>query len=494
MRSALLKGALWVSVTKLAVNAIGLLSTIVLARLLLPEDFGLVAIASSTSTIFAAITELSLSQALIQNDDLEDDHFHTAFTLDALRGVLLAAAMICLSWPLAVGFDEPRLLGLMLAFAGANFIGCFANPRLALLERQLEFKQWVVLSGGEKLAGFITSACVAFIYETYWALALGAVASQLMRVASSYILISYKPRITLSKSREIVSFSAWLLFSHIAQSITWRADPLIYAAFMSNKTIGFFTIGVRISSLMINEVLAPISHVLFPAFARMRAEPVRLRAAYLRAQGLVCLIAMPIGFGLAATAEQLIIIVLGKTWLPAAAVVQILAIGFAIQRTNELNAIAMATSNTKALFGRDIRALGIRIPLVLGGLIYAPQLGMSALFGALAGDAVSIVTNSILNMQLVSRVSLVSVRDQLMLIWRPALASVVMAAAVLAIAGLAQDDRIWVAIVFFLLSVGSGFVVYVSVLAGLWLLAGRPPSAEAELIGLIQKRVIKRFA
>ena len=136
-KSYLLKGAFWIAVTRVIVGLTGTASTIVLARLLVPEDFGLVAIASAAAAIFAAISELSLSQALIQHEDPEEDHYHTAWSLNALRGLLLALVIAALGWPAAEAYGDPRLLGIMLGFALANLIGGFVNPKLAMFERRL---------------------------------------------------------------------------------------------------------------------------------------------------------------------------------------------------------------------------------------------------------------------------------------------------------------------------------------------------------------------
>ena len=490
MKVLLLKGAIWIGVSRIAVNAIGFLSTVVLARLLLPQDFGLVAIASSVAAIFAAISELSLVQALVQHDDPQDDHFDTAFTLDAIRGVVLAGVISILALPFSVAFKEPRLVGLMFCFAGASLIGCLANPRLALLERRLEFRQWIILSGGEKLVGFIVAAVIAFMFRSYWALAVGAVAAQTMRVAASYMLVRYRPRLSVSRYRELLSFSLWLLLAQAVQAISWRADPLLYAAFLPTKTVGFFSVGSRVSSLAVGEVLQPISQVLFPAFSQMKNQPSRLREAYTRAQGLLCLIAMPTGFGLAATADLIVLIVLGETWAPAVPVIQLLAIAAVLQRTNELNAIAMATGNTKALFFRDIRGLSIRIPLIVGGLLLAPHLGMDVIIGALVGHTASSFVNALLNIRLVSKISLITAREQFAIIWRPLLAAALMSSAVLWLLEFGfQGSNLCNRLIGLLISVAVGITIYGLSLGFLWIVSGRPRGAETELKWLVTHRI-----
>ena len=484
-RSLLVRGALWISLTRILVNMIGFASTIILARLLVPEDFGLVAIAGSVAAIVGAISELSLSQALIQHDDPQEDHFHTAFTMNALRAVLLALVLAALGWPASVAYGDDRLIALMSAFALANLIGGLVNPRLALFERRLEFHQWVILSGGEKLAGFVVAASIAFAFQSYWALVASVVASQVARVVASYLLMSYRPRLTLLHYKELLSFSIWLTLGQMVQSLNWRADPLLIAAFLPTRAVGHYSMGHRVATLAVGEVLQPISQVLFPAFSRLKNEPERLKEAYLRAQGLLCMIAMPIGFGVAATADPLVALFLGNNWTGAGPVIQFLAVAAAIQRAQQLQPIAMATGSTKMLFYRDLRALFIRVPLTIGGLIFGPELGVGALPGALIGHTISSVINTLLNMHLASKISLVTVREQCMGVWRPIIAAVAMAAAVLAgldFAATLGSPNIVIALA---LGISMGVVVYPIAIIILWLLAGRPRGAESDALALI---------
>lgn len=472
----------------MVVNLIGVASTIILARLLVPEDFGLVAIASSAAMIFAALSELSLSQALIQHDDPTEDHFHTAWTMNALRGVILTIVIALLGWPAAMLYGDPRLTGVMIGFALANFIGGFINPRLAMFERRLEFRQWIVLSGGEKLAGFVVSATIAFIFRSYWALVAGVIASQTAKLIASYVLIAYRPRMRLSQYRDLLSFSIWMTLGQAVQAISWRADPLILGAFMPARALGHYTMGSRISSLAVGEVLQPISQVLFPAFSTIKHDPWRLKAAYLRAQRLMCLIAFPIGFGLAAIAEPPVTVLLGQEWSSSVPVIRFLAIAAVIQRTHQLNAIAMATGNTKSLFHRDLRGLAIRLPLIVGGLVIGPVVGMQPLMGALCGHLASSTINAMLNMLMVSRVSKVSWVDHFTGIWRPLTAAIAMAATISFLLMALPPARDLLSLVLVLVVAGgTGAAVYAGTVAGLWLVSGKAVGAETEAGAMIGK-------
>lgn len=485
-RRLLIKGAMWIGLTRVLVNLIGFASTIVLARLLVPEDFGLVAIASSAAMIISAVSELSLAEALVQHDDPKEDHFHTAWTMNVIRGGFLASCIGLAAWPAAMLYGEPRLAGAMVGFALANLAGAFINPRLAIFERNLQFNQWIVLSGSEKLVGFVVATAIAVIFRSYWALVAGVIASQSAKVIASYALISYRPKPRLNRYRDLLSFSIWMTMGQAVQALSWRADPLILGAVLPTREVGHFNVGSRIASLAVGEVLQPIAQVLFPAFATLKHEPWRLKSAYLRAQGLMTLVALPIGFGVAAVAEYAVILLLGRTWLSAVPVIQFLAIAAALQRTSQLNPVAMATGNTKALFYRDLRAFLIRTPLVIGGLLLAPDAGFAAISGALAGLIVAAILNAFLNMKLVSRISEAGVQEQLSNVWRPLLACLTMFALVkMAGTWAPPPSGIYETAFTLAYNVLLGVCTFVAVLLASWFLSGRPRGAESELQKLV---------
>lgn len=488
----LLKGAFWVALTRVFVGLIGFASTVTLARLLVPEDFGLVAIAASIATVFVMISELTMAEALIQCDEPTDDHFHTAWTLNLIRGSVLALLLVGLAWPMSLLYGEPRLFEIMLAFAAANFIGSLISPKLAMFERKLEFRQWVILNGAEKLAGFVAAAAIAFAYHSYWALVVGILASQLTKVTASYILAHYLPKFSLSQIKSLLSFSVWLTLNRGVNALNGRADPLLLGAFISTASLGHFSMGSRVSTLAVGETLQPITQVLFPGLARIKHERERLKAAYLRAQGVFCLIVLPVGAGLAVVADPLVPLVLGEKWQPAAYVIQILAITAALSRMIPLGAIAMALGETRAMFLRSLLNLSIRVPLVFAGLMLGPQFQTGALTGALWGHALGTSVIVFINISFVSRVTGLPITDQLQRIWRPVVATLAMAMAVLSFFSVASGaDDSAARIVNLVVAVGLGATIYSLTLLLAWYSAGRPLGAETEVISLTAKMLRK---
>src|SRR5262245_47046966 len=127
----LLKGSIWISLSRALTNGLGILSTFILAWYLAPADFGVVAIGTTLLMILASATEFSLTAALIRHDAPDESHLSAAWTLNALRGLVLCLASWAAAWPAAWAFADHRLINIMFALGLSLFISGLANPRLA---------------------------------------------------------------------------------------------------------------------------------------------------------------------------------------------------------------------------------------------------------------------------------------------------------------------------------------------------------------------------
>lgn len=481
----LLNGALWIGFGKVTTNILGIISAFILARLLSPSDFGLVAIAVSFVGLISIVSELSLSAALVHLSKVTDGHLDTAWTFNFVRGVLLSTLIVIGSGLLASMYGQPELQSLLAALAISVMIGSLYNPKMILLNKKLIFWQESVVSIAGKAVSFVVSVSLAYIYQSYWALIWGMVASQAISTLMSYIFMPYRPRLSVSHYRDLFGFSLWITLGRIAQSISWRSDPLILGVFMPVASLGFISVGQRFSNLIINEIMQPIGQVLFPAFATMQDDLERLRRAYLRSTGMMCLISFPIGVGIALAAEPFVLTFLGEKWLPAVPVLQVWVLFNAWGTIQRVQPLALAIGATKALFYRDIRILGVRIPLVLAGVWLGFETGSGAIYGVLWGHMASALINTTWNMQLVKMISKASLIDQ----HKVALSSY-LGACSMAVVLIALDSwfnrAVFVSTSWFelLLNVAVGSVTYLLSVLLFWLARGKPECTEVEFTNL----------
>ena len=477
----LAKGAGWLTVTRVLVNLAALANMLLLARLLIPDDFGVVAIAMVVSSIANSLTDLSLTPALVRHHDLRDEHFHGVLTLNLARGAIFALLIGVLAVPIAQLYGDPRLVSILIVLGLTTLIAGTANPKMAVFARELNFFRGdFVIGVSRRVFGLIVAAAVAILFRSYWALVAGAVAMQVSDSVLSYLLIPYRPRLKLERVGELLSFSVWITLSQTVNTLNWKFDQLIVGYFLGNTSLGFYTVGDNLAVLPTRESTAPLAQALFPGFARLTHDPTRLRKAYQRAQAFLCAMALPLGCGLAIIAKPLIWLTLGAQWLPAVIVIQLLASIFALQTlSSTVEPLALAMGKTRSLFQRDLLNFGIRLPLVTIGLV------TGGLVGIVYARCISGLVAVAINMEMIRRILGLSFRDQLAVNLRSLISVGVMVLGVFLIGQMIGDvdGQLRLAIKIAVM-VSTGAVIYIGTLYGLWCFAGRPDGPESEVVKL----------
>jgi len=483
VRQRLIKGSAWLSAARAVVNGLSLLSTIVLARLLSPGDFGLVALATTLLAIMTSITDLSLSSALVRHEAPTRTHFDAAWTLNALRGLLLGALFAAAGVPAAKLYGDPRLIGIMAVIGFSLLLSGLTNPRSIMLQRDLIFWQEFVLNVAQKLVGVLVSIALAWLYRSYWALVLGILAMEATNVIVSYTILPFRPRVCFQHVKELLSFSVWLTAGQIVDTLNWRFDQLIIGKGLSVATLGHYTVGSNIAQMPTRETTAPLTNVIFPAFSNMRADRARLARAYQRAQRFVTAIALPAGFGAALIADPLIRLTMGDKWQPAIFVVQVLASVFALQTLGSLSQpLYMAQGETRLLFWRNAQMLAIRVPLIAAGML------LGGLKGIVLARVLSGLISVVIAMRLVRRVTDLSLWEQLSANGRALVSVAAMSLSGVVAAPLVSHGTDSTSLLIELVAiVAIAAVTYCGTTLALWLTMGRPPGPERELADLLTK-------
>ena len=482
MKEKLAKGALLLGAAKILTVLMGLLSTFLLARLLTPEDFGLVAVATVLLSFIAPVTELSLSSALIQQRALSEDHFHTSWTLGVFRGALVALVFVGAAPFVADYYHDHRLIEIMIAIGASMLISGAANPKLAIFARDLNFWPSFAVGVGQKLAGVLVGVFAAFIYRSYWALLLGTLATQIAMVVISYLAVRYRPRFSLGKARELLSFSIWLTLGKIISTINWKLDHLFVALFQGPKMLGLYVMGDNLASMPTREVVAPIEQTLFPGLAAVADDTERLRRTYQRAQGLITAIVLPIGLVFALLAEPLVLLVLGAQWQGAVIIVQVLAAIFAVQTLGSMaQALSMAKGQTKLMFYRDLAGFVIRVPIISYGA-YA-----GGLIGIVYARAVTGVIGIFINFFVVRQLLQLTIWAQIHNSWRTLVSAGFMG--LVSMYWLNRPESFGV-ILSLLISCLVALVSYTFCHLAIWALTGRPQGAESDIWDLLKKKML----
>ena len=465
-------GIAWMSLMRVGIKGLGLFSTVILARLLVPADFGLVAMAMSVISAFELLRAFNFDVALIQRQDADKSFYDTAWTLNILFGVVLGVLVLAIAIPAASFFDEPRLRAVIKALAIGVFISGFENIGVVAFRKDLAFHKEFVLRVGQKLCGLAVTLPLAFALRSYWALVIGMVSSSACNVLISYFAHPFRPGISLAARQQLLSFSKWLLATDLIWFVRDRTPDVLIGRIAGPNALGIFSISLEISSLPTTELVGSINRTVLPSYAKMAADMDALRRGFLDVVGLVSVLALPAGFGIAATSSLIVEIVLGEKWLAAIPLVSVLAI------FGSLNAL---TSNCGALhiaMGRPSTAMAIGMAQVV---VLAPTLAWSAFQYGATGVAwtylanVALVTLPLNLVVALQRLGL-SFKPLAALLWRPVAATGAMYLVTTSAVGRlpARIDGLAGAVVL-------GFAVYSATLVALWLLAGRPMGPEKTL-------------
>jgi O-antigen/teichoic acid export membrane protein len=483
LRGRVMAGSFWLILLRSVSRVLGFTSTIILARLLMPEDFGLMAMAAVSMAFLEAFTTLNLGTILIRNALSSRPDYDTAWTLQIIRGTIIALVIVLAGPAIAGFFEEPRLIQILPLVALASFVNGFHNIGMVDLEKEFRFQGIVIKESLTRVSAVILQIILAVVWRNYWALIAGIVCQSFVAVALSYSFSPYRPKLSLARCGEIFGFAKWLTASSIAVFLREQCDALIIGRILTPDILGTYVVGRNLVHMPSNEIIAPVCRATFPAYAKISGDPEALQRAFLMMLASVFALAAPACAGIGLISEPLILGLFGDRWLPAADVMPILAIGAII-------------SSTGGVFGQMLIVLG-RPDLgvyaqVVALVLYIPALvvgiGMAEAMGAAtARSATTMITFSII-LLMVARLMSLRLRDMLAVVWRSVAALVVMAAAIVwahSTGGLFGIDVGPIGLLVQLVLVGG--LSYGGALMALWLAQGRPSGAEEHVFDMMTR-------
>jgi lipopolysaccharide exporter len=479
------QGALWMLALNVLASSIGIVSTIILARLLLPADFGIIAMAMSFVAILELLWSFGFDSALIQNQQADRKAYDTAWTLNIGLGLTIATALLLVAYPAAAFYGEPRLVPLITCLAaGAVFQG-FENVGVIAFRKELRFGSEFAYQLMRKVIGFCITIPLAFALQSFWALAIGIVGGRLASAALSYLAHPFRPRFSLAERKNLLGFSKWLFANNLLFVMSIRSQDFVIGKLSGPTGLGLYTLAYEISNMPVTNLVYPINRAVFPGFSRMATEDGALSHGYRQVVGMIALIAAPAGIGIAAVAEWLIPLVLGERWAATIPIVKVLAIyGTFAALSSGFGPVFMALGKPRVLTLFTLVNLALFIPAVVTGALYADVIG--AAWGCLA--VVSIMMP--LSHWLAARALGISLAGMMNVLWRPLVAAAMMYWLVTTFVTssglggettLAQAGRL-------LAAVAIGVAAYHGALLLLWVAAGRPAGAERYTLSLLRRQ------
>ena len=477
-------GAKRMVMLRLAERLVGLVSFSILARILMPEDFGLLALATSIIAMIELFGQAGIDLALIQRRSAGRDEYDTAWTINILVGAGIAVIVAVSAGPLAELMGEGRVEVILYWLAGASLVGGFSNIGTVDFRKFFDFRKEFWFRFSIRLIKTPVTIALALLWRDYWALVAGYLTSTVVLVALSYAMHPYRPRFSLQAIRSFARFSGWMLIRNLLNGINNHLVNLIVGRQISVGPLGFFTAGREIAGMATTELQAPIRRALFPGYAALSHDPVALRRNYLEWTAVMVLLTLPIPAGLALVAPDIVLVLMGEKWLPAAPLIQILAYA-GILRSFASGAQFLFIAVGRPQISAKLAALRfvLLIPLVVLGTSIAGAAGAAA---AMLATAVVMFT---INLGFITRVLGLAPTALLRVTHRPVIAAVCMMAAVWGSdAMLLPGPEAIGALLHLLAATLAGVTVYTGTLLAIWSLAGRPSGAERHALDALLLR------
>lgn len=470
----LFNGALWMIAMRWGVQLLGLVSIVVLARLLDKEDFGLVAMAAAAIALPEALTQVDVERAVIREKAPDKGIYNTAWTIRAGQRAIVALLLL-LSAPWVAGFyEDPRLVNILYVLSVVVFLQGLENIWVVSFVKDYRFHHDFLYNVACKVMGVAVTITLAVWLQSYWALVYGQATTAVLRVALSYMVVPAIARPDLSRWREIWSFSQWSLVKGLAMYSVNQADRLILGRLLGAEMVGAYAVAKQIAQIPANEISMPVNRALLPGLASIQDSPDRLAAALSKSTGAVAATVFPACVGLAVTAPLAVPLALGPGWESTVPILQLLAL------TGPLAALRGVLTNALTVIGRyraDALLMWARALLFLGPVV--PATMWYGAEGAAATFLVSgIVFFGILLVVFRRLMPEFTISQLLQALLRPTLAVAAMTVCVAA----TRSANLDVLALQLLAEVTVGVVSYGVVLFLGWLAMGRPDGLEQLLI------------
>ena len=474
VNKSLLRGTAWMIGARWLTRCIGLVSMVILARLLAPEDYGLVAMAMLAYGLLETIAYAGVDLALMRQGADTRAHYDTAWTVQLIQNCVVAALLLIAAPLTAAYFSEPRAVAVIQLIALRSVIEGAQNIGIVAFRKELDFAKEFRFMLYNKLANFIVIVAAAYWFRNYWALVIGSVSASVIGLMLSYAMHPYRPRLSLAKSKEIWSFSQWLMISRVGSFLNRKADEFIVGGAAGTAAIGAYHFASDLATTPSIEVVMPMRRALFPSLAKLTSQPDQFARMVRDSFSSVAVLCFSVGFGLMAVAPEFVQVFLGPKWVETVPLIQWLAVFGAFTGLTLLLEVPLWVS------GRT-KWTALQTWLELAALVPAAWFAVHefGIVGAAAARTCVAITMVPIMMHISVRAGSVSYTDLIGAVWRPLLSGALMALTLYALVLPATMSPVAAFSIKVLLGMGA----FPAILIILWWASGRPTGFEASALG-----------
>ncbi|WP_185969284.1 oligosaccharide flippase family protein [Aliiglaciecola sp. M165] len=306
----------WSILSKWSSKLIGMVSTIVLARLLTPADFGIIAMATIVVALLESMTQAGLNLYILRYKSHDERVFNAAWTVGIIQAFVVALPLVLLAPLIADFYSQPVLIEVIYCLALVRVIQGLNNFGIFIAQKEMNFKVDFVLTLWTRLSYLTATIGFAWYLESFWALVFGQLLSAFVGCALSYYLHPYRPKLSLYNWRDMLKYSKATVPLSIGRYINNQADVAIVGRVASAQFLGIYHVAVNLAGLFTKELLMPVIRGLIPNLSVLRDEK-NFKDILLTTFAAAVYVFFPVGLGLSLVAPEFITVLLGEKWLEA---------------------------------------------------------------------------------------------------------------------------------------------------------------------------------
>jgi O-antigen/teichoic acid export membrane protein len=481
LKKAIAVGAAWVTVLRVIYRLIGLVSTVILARLLSPEDFGVAAIAMSIFALINAFSKFGFETVLVQHRNPTDDHYSAAWTFNLLFGVVAAVVLAMLSSYIGNFYQNTDITYIAIVISTLFLLNGIKNTGVIDFQKQMNFDKEFKLYIAPKFISFFITIALAIYLKNFWALIIGSVVLKILEVVNSYLMHPFRPKFTFKYGGDLFHFSKWLIVNNFLTFLNTKSPELILGKLISPQSAAIYNLSAEIGKMATSEIVANINRAIYPGYAKVSDNLDKLCALYQDSIKVIALIVLPTGAGVALVSPYLVPIILGEQWLDAIDPLVYLALGGAI------NSLKSNSNYVYFSLGKPMISTGeltVRAIIFISSMFYFIESG--GVLGAAQSFLLTAVVMFFVSNIVIRFVLKISLIEQILLYIKPLFATIVMSFIVnwtithLTIGNIIIDLSI---------AVISGVVTYIATIGLIWIAFGRKDGIEKYIVELCIKKI-----
>ena len=323
LNNKIIKATKWSSITEIIAKLITPISSIVLARLLTPDAFGVVTTLSMIISFAEIFTDAGFQKYLIQHDfkdDIDKDQStNVAFWSNLIMSLLIWLIIIIIADQLAYVVGNPGLGHVLIIACISIPLASFSSIQIALYKRSLDFKSLFKVRIIGTLIPLLVTVPLAYFLRSYWALVIGTIVTNLANVVSLTIFSKWRPRLyySFSKFKEMFSFSAWSVLESVSVWLTSYADVFIVGLYLNQYFLGLYKTSIVVVSQIMGLITVATTPILFSALSRLQTDKLAFKTLFFKFQRVVAMFVIPLGTGIFIFSDFITKVLLGNQWIEA---------------------------------------------------------------------------------------------------------------------------------------------------------------------------------